>query len=399
MTYVARNTGITVDWQAYTPTVANLGAGGSATNLGYYRRVGDSIEVRVQWKKDGTAGTGSANPSWTLPSGIVVDTTKVLTAGVAQVSGYGFTYAVEAASQIQTVCAIVNNSTGNDRFLLADNGTGTFYTGADFRAGAEVSVTLVLPVVGWTSNVLQADRALEEYASNFDSSNAASNTTSFAYGPDGSQMPIGTIGTTFNRTAQFLTPIQPTDRLVLEFSLDQNSTWVTPESRGLGYNQQGSVGYGVSMIATGASTVLVSFQGGGYTPNNGVYGTNGSAPWSAAGWKWRVRKVSGGASVGFPLSGKNIIPEETIQPPLVSSTSLAFGVGVRLVNSGSPTTQTLPTITAADDGRRIVVKNIGVGTVTVATSGGSLVDGQSTQALNQYECANLMAYNSNWFIV
>lgn len=396
MTYVARNTGIVTDWQQYTPTTVGLGTIGNVTM--FWRRLGDSVQIAGSLD---TGTTTAVTAFLSLPSGLATDPSKH--GNTTSVRGAWWNNRPNASVVKRGVILAQSTSSNNIAFGMDDNSTAlapvTFLLGTQLVTTVTLYIDMIVPIVNWTTNVLTADRALEEYVSNFDASNAASNTTSFAYGPAGSQMPIGAIGTTFNRTAQFLTPILPTDRLVLEFSLDQNSTWVTPESRGLGYMQQGSVGYGVSMIATGASTVLVSFQGGGYTPNNGVYGTNGSAPWSAAGWKWRVRKVSGGASVGFPLSGKNIIPEETIQPPLVSSTTLAFGVGVRLVNSGSPTTQTLPTITAADDGKRIVVKNIGAGTVTVATSGGAQIDGQSTQALNQYECANLMAYNSNWFIV
>tara|TARA_Y100000296_G_scaffold32758_1_gene37929 strand:+ start:720 stop:1154 length:435 start_codon:yes stop_codon:yes gene_type:complete len=54
----------------------------------------------------------------------------------------------------------------------------------------------------------------------------------------------------------------------------------------------------------------------------------------------------------------------------------------------------------ANEGRRIVVKNIGTNTVTVDPSGSETIDGASTKDLTaQYESLQLVSDGANWWII
>lgn len=60
---VARNVGAfnnTTEFRGYNPIVSNLGSGSTATNSGWWRQVGDSMQVIMKVTKDGTNGTGSS---------------------------------------------------------------------------------------------------------------------------------------------------------------------------------------------------------------------------------------------------------------------------------------------------------------------------------------------------
>lgn len=167
------------------------------------------------------------------------------------------------------------------------------------------------------TNIQIADRALEEFASNSNSTNTASDTTSFAYGPSGSLIPNGAVGTGYSRTIAFQSNILPTDNIVLEVDPGGNGRW-QPASFYFPYITLGSNDYGIRMAVAGATTVSVYFGAGGYNAGGAAsWGANSTSPWSAlSAWKWRVRKVSGGAQVGFPISPANL--SEPIPSSMVS---------------------------------------------------------------------------------
>lgn len=295
------------DWQSYTPTVSNLGAGGASVNLGYWRRIGDSAEIRVHFVKDGTPGSGSSPVTFTLPSGLTVDSTKARIVSNAQLTGFGGSYSLEASAQYHPAVPVLV-STGT-AFQILDNGGNATYTGADFRAGAEVSVTILAPIANWSSNVTMADRAVEEYASNF-STTVTSDTLSFAYGSNGSATPSGVAAAGFSKTVRFNTPIQATDLLVLEVQRSgQQWAPLAAQDGGAGlmpYVIQNGAIYGMGINFQSISGTDVQVQFGRYFYANSTYGAAGSDWSSLANFRWRVRKVSSGAAVGYPVDRTNI---------------------------------------------------------------------------------------------
>lgn len=140
------------DWQSYTLTVSGLGAG-SSTNLAYWRRVGDSVEIYVRVTKDGTPGSGVADVTFSLPSGLVVDENKVpATATQATVVGPAASFNIEGSVIWETSATAYQRGTTTSVKLL-NVGSGSFYTGADFLASSIAIFRATLPISGWSSTV------------------------------------------------------------------------------------------------------------------------------------------------------------------------------------------------------------------------------------------------------
>lgn len=372
------------DWQSYTPTVSNLGTGGSGVNVGFWRRVGDTLEVRVQWQKDGSGGSGASLVTWTLPSGLTVDPTKARTVTSAVVSGGGFTYSVEASGQYHPAVPVVTTSVGLDRFWIADNGGSAGYTGTSFLAGSEISVQMVLPIANWSSNVTMAERAVEEYASNSNTADA-DNLSAFVNGPDGSLVPV-TLSQNRTKRVRFQTPIQATDTLVPEIQ-DGNGRWITAFEAFSFFNgypilsatfttggaATNSVGLGINGVTASSTDVDVIFGryyfaslDGGTTQDWGGANT--------AGRRWRVRKVSGGAAVGYPVGARNVVGDTTgtAVPAGMLSESQSFTSRAVSAITANYVANASPLITLTP-GRWLVFPNMtlasGVASVTGAAAG------------------------------
>lgn len=385
------------DWQPYTPTV---GLTNATTLDGRWKRDGDDMLVQFNVGWGATAPTGTSL-TVSIPSGFLIDTTKLpggaaemtlgtlggVDAGVAWVGGwiqYETTTTIRAQAKHATTYHY-NPVTPTAPFTIA---SGDRWTG-EFR----------IPIVGWSTNVQMADRALEEYASNTNSTATAVDTTTFAYGPQGALFPNGAVGTNYQRQVQFQSPVQVTDNVFVEVDTTGSGFWV-PMVNQMPYIQQGTNTYGISMSRVNSTTFNVVFRAGGYVPSGVTYAANG-APWSelnTLGWKWRVRKVTGGAAVGFPLSGRNVLPEEVINPLITGSTTIEWGPGIYLCSSGSPFTAMLTT--AVDkDGKLLRIKNIGTATVTLDANSTETIDGNLTFTLNAKDGVTLVAYNGNWHII
>lgn len=209
-----------------------------------------------------------------------------------------------------------------------------------------LSLSIRLPITGWSSSVTMADRAVEEYAFNSSTATAANDTSSFAYGPQGAQ--IQNITTTLDRTVRFTTPILATDKLELEVSTDRlqwrplTTTLIINGQDVQPYNFQNAALSGIGIrVVSNSTDIIVRF--GLYSVLNGAtFGAAGAA-WSAGAGSgyWRVRKVSGGAQVGYPISSANIVGRTDGNAPATGM------VGQRITPASTITTTALTT-SAAD---------------------------------------------------
>jgi hypothetical protein len=179
------------DWTTYTPTISAWSTNATAT--GRWRRVGDSLELRVQVDLSG-APTGTLS-SVSLPAGLTIDTTKVpgtQAAGV-QVYGYGSIKAAGTAaygcaveySTTTTVTPVVWNVSGT---YLKDNAITATVPGV-FASGDLVQFSAFIPIAGWGSSVAISDSADTRVV-------AASYATS--------TQTIGTTATTFAPTSKLI---------------------------------------------------------------------------------------------------------------------------------------------------------------------------------------------------
>lgn len=297
--------------QLFTMTIAGFGT--SPAQKCFWYREGKYMYVHFCIDVTNVTGAGSYNVQ--IPSGYTVDTpfNTDLQSGNFENCG---------------IVAMGDSSTGamyNGIVLaLASTGIATFY-GGNGQAGWNSTVPVTvntshffrgwfkLPIVGWDTNIQVADRALEEYAFNTSTSTTASDTTSFGNGAMGAQ--IQNITAFLERTIRFQTPIQPTDFLMFEVSTDRK-IWlplycpqIVNGNNFAQYTYQAPNTYGAGEFRTnGVATDLVVRFGQYAFLNASTYGGVGNAysEGSGAGY-WRVKKVSSGASVGFPISPANLV--------------------------------------------------------------------------------------------
>lgn len=293
----------------------------------WYRRVGDTYEFRMEYSQS-TAGTdGSGQYLFSLPAGLAIDTTKIQSlstidpgvlgsfitrAGANYYIGVVVTSSTAGtASQIRleytTTTAAVVGSASNG---LASNPLRYY---AEFRA----------PIAGAVANTQQAARAVEEYAYSTDTTTTAGYTQTdnglYGYGPQGVRFNAIASTTANSQSAyrvRFQTPIQKTDTLILEISETAGATWASTGDSFVAYNSESTSAYGmwITPVINTTTDVYVYFGNQGYRSSGASFAASGSA-WSIfssnANYFWRLKKISSGAAVGFPVGARNVIGDTT----------------------------------------------------------------------------------------
>jgi hypothetical protein len=139
-------------WQSYSVNVvtdtASTPVTGVKTNLGFYRRVGDTIDVRIYTEFSSAPAGASGYMAWTLPTGLTIDGAKLpgQTAGFhyRDVLGPANWAALTAASTL-TICQ-VNTSTSLDRVLVACQDATASLQVAGIGSAAEFELSFSVPV-------------------------------------------------------------------------------------------------------------------------------------------------------------------------------------------------------------------------------------------------------------
>lgn len=299
------------EWQSYTPT-----GGWSGANIAYsgkYRRVGDSMELKLNIAATG-APTGTNLTAVSLPSGHTIDTSKLPTSTAssgATIFGYGSLYDA-SPGDTYPVYALYNNTTSVNISYSDDAATGVKNTivsatgPVTIASGDTVFVQYTVPIAEWAgSGTVQLAQNDVEFAWNDDPETTAgvtyNNSSFYGYGPNGASTKAinsTTLASTTNYRVQFQTPIQATDKIDLEIFTD--SGWVTANSVSPFINGTSNSFYGAVVTQSGTNTADVSFGNNGSRPTSGL-GSNGVAWPGGFGTRWRVRKSSAGAAVGFGI--------------------------------------------------------------------------------------------------
>lgn len=132
------------DWVSYTPTVSNLGAG-SGTATGFWRIVGDTLEVQIFFVKDATPGSGASTVSFSLPSGKTIDVSKIPgTLGNSTSFGTAISNGLEDTPNFYASTGVTYVSTS--AVAVSRNGAAPTFTGADFRANSTASLKFSVPI-------------------------------------------------------------------------------------------------------------------------------------------------------------------------------------------------------------------------------------------------------------
>lgn len=294
---------IVTDWQSDSPTV--IGFGAESSKSVFYRRVGNVMEIRGEF----VGGTPTAvTASVALPAGLTVDSTTITTTSPV---GYHFTSKGTAdkkggAVLVAASGTVLNFSNFGTFGTTATNPLAAALGTAVCESGDQFCFYASVPISQWQSNTQQAARAVEEYASNSDTSNTT-NTSAFANGVSGSQILSTTPSTnSIAKRVRFQTPILPTDVLIVEVSSDRVK-WVPLPASPAGTIIENGRFDGTNFIGIGFPE-FISSTDVNYT--FGKYASGTSTAWSGTHY-WRVRKVSSGAAVGFPVGARNVIGDTT----------------------------------------------------------------------------------------
>lgn len=349
------------EWQSFTPTFAGFG---TPTLVGlWWRRVGASMQIRGRF----TSGTTTATTaSFTLPNNLTIDASAISN----QVHVVGKFWRDQASSNAYKQGALLaaNSATMVIQFSYDDTAAAgsplTAVSGNTLGVtGLAVSIICEVPIAEWAgSGTVQLAQNDVEYASNSGNVTAAggSDTTSFAYGPGGSSILAynsTTVSSVTSFTVQFQTPIQSGDQVVLELSSD-GLRW-TPVSIGnagtvSGLTFQSTAIYGAGVRVTSATQAIVEFGNAGRVPTGGVYGAVASSWSGATTLKWRVRKSSAGAAVGFGIvsSGQaGLLPASNSNLDDATATRL----GLKQYQHGTTYSGGIaPTVTCAQAGFAVV---------------------------------------------
>lgn len=314
----------------YTPTASGFGT--ISSTLVFYQRVGQSVRIRGRF----VLGTTTASlAAIFLPSGLNIDN-----ATISQNLVVGKWWLNSATTSVRKTGVLNTDITtdttllrfGGDEYSLAVSPSTNLNGNAIGSLNEVIWFEAEVPISQWAgSGTVQLAQNDVEYAFNTSTSTTASDTTSFGYGPGGAA--IQGITATLTRRVRFQSPIQPGDAFTLEVSPD-GSRFV-PVSQGLTdgstysivqYQRQGSTLYGAGnfnvITATDVDVTFAQYS----QPNGATFGAAG------AGWpgnvRWRVRKSSAGAAVGFGLY------QPGVSAGLVSSSGLAGRADGNVVPSG-----------------------------------------------------------------
>jgi len=298
------------DWQSYTPTFNNVTI---TSNTSYWRRVGSSIEVRVEVSASADA-TGQVQ--WNLVGGIPGVTADTAAFGTRHALGFG---AALLGVNAYVISPTYSGSATYAAFRI--DGTAVQLGASDpaadggFDSGDRLTFNATFPIAEWagsgTVNVAQND---VEWAFSTNTVTTAGNTQTddglYGYGPIGTQfvaIDSVTLGSITRKRVRFQTPIQTGDVIELEFFADNG--WFSVGQLGslaipLAVYNNAPIGASLESIVGSSTDTYVLFGNAGRTIG-GTFGAAGNTWAGIAGsnlYKWRVRKSSAGAANGFGLA-------------------------------------------------------------------------------------------------
>jgi len=144
--------GIITNWTTYSPTfVASSGATaviGNGSLNGFYRRIGDSIELRLEFKVGSTTVMGSGFWLFGLPPGLTADVSKIPTLVPL---GTAFLGNISGGNTLNEMCT-ANTTYDNTAIALVATNFNTVGPIVPFTWGITdvFSVTITIPITQYT---------------------------------------------------------------------------------------------------------------------------------------------------------------------------------------------------------------------------------------------------------
>lgn len=288
-------TAFTADWNSsYTH-----GTGGSEQY--FYARDGQDMLIKVVIDV-GSGGSISSTLQLTIPDGYTLDTSIHSPLGRGDPVGYAHLYntgnsvyggmVVPASSTILRVAEI--------------DGTNGYWDGTNptsIGSGDNFGLFARIPIAEWAGSVVTTANSRVEYAYTDTTWDGSDSTTK--YGPSGGAMG-GSITSSALKTITWQTPIQPTDKIWLEFSKDQVN-WVEANMARLGsgnepvvnqINAAGTNGSGVHVYGISSTQTAVLFL----QYKNIANDDSPAVAWDSSSAYWRLCKSSNPLGIGTGLA-------------------------------------------------------------------------------------------------
>ena len=290
------------EWESFAPTgdwIANT------AYSGFKKQVGDTAFYKVTIDLSGAPT--STDLDLDIPDG-TIDGTKIL-ADLQTPVGIG---TIEDASPLVRYPAYVSWRSATQvrvHFGVSDGSNEVVRTEVDattpitFASGDSITVEFSVPIAEWSGSSVGLSNSRVSYLFNTDTADA-DDTTSFGYGPSGTQANYAFTAQRDKRIRS-LTPIQSTDKLTLEFSEDKIKWAELPfvTASNTSYVSFDNTGHGACLREVPGSNTDVDVV---FLASRG-----GSGDWNDQTVYWRVSKSSNPISVGQATTTKYQTKEMT----------------------------------------------------------------------------------------
>lgn len=185
------------DWTSFTPT----GSWSNTTYTGLYKRVGDS--AALQYTLTMTGAPTATNLTLNMPSGMVIDTSKLTSSFLFAGGGNGADVGVQPYGQF--FLEIISSTSFIVRYQSSTAAVAAPVTNtAPFAWGNTDIINLTahdLPIVGWSSNTVQSSST----ASNIVTTQAYRTSALTGLAPNNSTVQVTFNTVTFDKTGSFNT--------------------------------------------------------------------------------------------------------------------------------------------------------------------------------------------------
>jgi hypothetical protein len=287
------------EWTNFTPV--NGGTVSYSALTGRYRRVGDSAQIRIS----GTINAGAVSTYlFDMPTSIgTIDTTKVRNGNYQDQYGVATYY---RSPTINYAGIVQKTNVANRVRVVGPSGGNEWSQGTNTpvatTTGDGIELEFTVPIAEWAgSGTVQLAQNDVEYAFN-SSTSATTDSSSFGYGPAGVgfQAFAPTLLASVDKRVRFQTPIQPSDVVTVEMMDPTTNFWSAAATRtfgGFSSNDAATTYYGITINDVSGSTTDLDVNFYSKTANK----LNLWSELVGPGWKWRVRKSSAGAAVGFGI--------------------------------------------------------------------------------------------------
>lgn len=291
---------------SWSPTVSGFT---SATTEMFYQQVGTNI--LIQGKISGSSASAT-ELYFTLPAGMTI-------VPPSSPATYPFGQAVASRNGAYMVaseaCVLIYKSGEPNKVYLSNtnNGSGDFtYLNGSVAFGAASNRTItihgVVPINEFSGGGVYLSTAQPEYvfSTSTTTTAGASVTTGFGSGPQG--VNFNAIASTTDSSittyrVQFLTPIQPTDKIEIQFSRDRiNWTKLGDDTtvQSAGFQNTKNYGMGLLRVSGSTNTMDVYFGNNGRAATGSTFAANGGVWSDVTSFYWRVVKIPGQVQVATP---------------------------------------------------------------------------------------------------